>query len=255
MRAAAIACAALLACGGGSADDPSDAGGGADAVPGACPTPLDDATLAELTTSILGQPGIQPGESRTLQLGVVECCYTFEPVAACAIWSVRPGDPATIDPATGQLVVDATANDGDVIVATADVEQGRRLVTTDLHVYTPEANPLYGIWRETAQLACGSYAEVTPEHTINELWFRAGDELAVTWYPFEVYVDYWGSYDHDLATGELAITVTGGNYVPTDIDPAGTFDVDGDRLTLRDLYLGSYRDSSDPARCGHIFER
>jgi len=44
--------------------------------------------------------------------------------------------------------------------------------------------------------------------------------------PFEVYRDYWGTYEYDLATDSLSLQVTEGNYVPDDIDGSGSFAFD-----------------------------
>jgi hypothetical protein len=52
--------------------------------------------------------------------------------------------------------------------------------------------------------------------TIREVVFRKDGSFDVTWYPFERYVDYWGNYALDSATGDLTITPTGGNAIPSD---------------------------------------
>jgi hypothetical protein len=239
-----------------TADQDPAADGGTDANPQACPTPLDDETLAALSISIEPDLAMQPGQSRDLGLGNVECCYVFEPVEACATWSVAPDDHAAIDPDTGRLEILGSASPGEVVTVTADVEDGRRLVEIDVHIYTPEANPLYGVWREDLQYACADGAEVTPEHRINELRFRADGTIHVTWFPFELYVDYWGSYSYDLDDGSLELTVTGGNYVPDDLDGAGRFSIDEDgRLVLDEMWLGSPDQAEAAAGCGHRFSR
>jgi len=223
---------------------------------GLCESPLDADTLDRLTMSIEADLAMKPGTARQLQLGVVECCYSFEPVNACATWSVEPSTGATIDPDTGYLVIDASTEHGTVYTVTADVEEGRRLVTIDVYVYTDEGNPLFGIWREDVQFTCGGGAERAPEDTINELFFRADGWTNVTWYPFEVYVDYWGPYTYNLGTGALSIEVTGGNYVPSDVDGVGSFEIDDQgRLLLHDMWLGTPQGGSAPAACGHRFVR
>ena len=97
-------------------------------------------------------------------------------------------------------------------------------------------------------------AERTPESPIYELWFAADHQVRVTWMPFELYVDYWGTYTYDLDTGAFSIDVEGGNYVPTDIDGDGTFSIDADgKLQLHDIWLGTPRDSAVAPACGHLF--
>jgi hypothetical protein len=216
---------------------------------------IDDKTLANLRISIAPNLAMKPGESSDLQLGNVECCYIFKAVDTCTRWSVGPSDLASIDPDTGLLHIADAAQPGDVVTVTADVENGRKQVTIEVYVYTPESNPLFGLWREDAEFACEDGAEVAPAHAINELQFRADGTINVTWEPFELYVDYWGTYAYDLAVGSLSIEPTGGNYVPADIDGAGTFSLDAEgHLTLDDIWLGSQPQGS-PARCGHRFRR
>jgi hypothetical protein len=247
---------ALAACGGDEAINPDGPPGGPDAGP--CAAPLDQATLDALTHSFWPVPSveIQPGQERDIELGIVELGAAFSPRAACATWSIAPaGAGATVDPATGTVRVDPGTPSGTEYVVTADVESGRKLITADVFVYVQAEMPWHGIWREQAQLACGSGAEVAPEEMLNEIYFWADGTLWVTWLPFEVYVDYWGTHAFDTSAGTLAITASGGNYVPTDIEGAGTFAFDGPNLILEDMWLGSPQGSTMPARCGHKLMR
>lgn len=244
---------------GGDPDVPTDVPGTPDAVSdtaGACATPLDAETLANLTFGLLPSVQLQPGATHDFDLGLVECCYTFTPVDTCAVFTVTPDEHATIDPSTGVLTVDAQAPSGTALTVTADVEQGKRVVTIPVYVYTPSDNPLVGLWHEDVQLACGTGAEVVPADTIGELRFDASGDFYVTWYPFEVYYDYWGKYAYSLENGSLDLSVDGGNYVPDDVDGSGTFEIDAQgRLVLHDLFLGSYQSPADPQEpaCGHRF--
>jgi hypothetical protein len=241
----------LLACGRDArvAVDP-------DAGASDCDTPLDDEVLGALRISIEPNLALRPGQARALRLGVVECCSVFDTVDACATWSVSPAELATIGRYTGQLEILDGAGHGDVVTVTADVEDGRGQVDIDVHVYTPEANPLFGIWREAAQLSCADGEEVAYDDRINELLFRADGTFHVTWYPFELYVDYWGRYAYDLEDGALSLEVTGGNHVPEDIDGAGRFRLDeAGRLVLEDLWLGRFQGAEGEPRCGHVFVR
>lgn len=219
---------------------------------------LDDAMLAELTISIAPNLALKPGDSKDLDLGNVECCYAFNTldIDACTHWSVEPSDKASIDPMSGMLRVSASAQPGDKLTVTADVAGGRKVVTIDVYVYTPEANPLFGIWREDVELACADGAEIKPEHAINELLFRADGTINVTWNPFELYIDYWGTYAFDKSAGTLDIRATGGNYVPEDIDGNGTFSINADgALVLDEMWLGSPQNGAVTGRCGHRFVR
>jgi hypothetical protein len=224
----------------------------------ACATPLDDETLANLTHSFWAAPviEIQPGQMRDVELGTIGLGGGFDPVATCATWSIAPaGAGATIDAATGAITVEAGTASGTTFVVTADVESGRKTITADVFVYTQAAMPWRGVWREMAQYTCGAGTEVPPRETINEIYFWADGTLWVTWTPFEVYVDYWGTYAFASGPGTLAITADGGNYVPSDIDADGTYTLNGNELVLTDMWLGSPQGSTQPARCGHKLTR
>ncbi len=241
------------------------------------PEPLDEATLQGLAIhgfAIDQEPdvinlgtlgatiGLSPGGAIALVLGVFdyEICGAgircFVPVPALATWSVSPTDGALIDPATGVLTIDPATPSGSLFTVRADIESGRHVVEAEVHVYTLEANPLIGYWLEEVQLACGSGAEIVPELPIEELVFAADGTFAVTWMPFESYVDYWGTYSFDLAQGTLDLVATGGNYVPPDIDGHGRVALDeAGRLVLTEIWLGTSHSPGTEPHCGHRFVR
>jgi hypothetical protein len=241
-----IVLVALAACGGGSSPDN-----------GACDAPLDGETLQSLTHSAFALPAveIQPGMERDLGLGTVGLGGAFEAVEACATWSISPSEGATVDPVTGVVRVDAATASNSRFVVTADVESGRKLITADVIVFRQEEMPWRGNWREDKQLVCGTGEEVDPEEVLNEVIFWADGTLWVTWNPFELYIDYEGTHDFDAGAGTVEVVSLGGNFVPADIDGSGTFTLDGDTLTLQDLWLGSPQGSTQPARCGHKLVR
>ena len=221
-----------------------------------CGARLDEETLDRLTLSMNPTLEMRPGEERDFSLGVVECCYYFEPVETCTTWSVDPSDGASIDHETGSFSVGPGTPGGEVFTVTADVEDGRRLVSIEVYVYTPEDNPLVGIWREEAQLGCEDYEEVAPEERIGELRFGADGTFSVTWHPFEIYRDYWGMYAFDSKRGALDLWGAEGNYVPDDVDGSGSFLMDEQgRLVLKDMWLGAPHGGSGIANCGHRFTR
>lgn len=245
--------------------------------PESTPAPLDAAILQSLTViafmpdaetptvpvSTLGTAiGMQPGETRRLVLGVIdyEVCGTgqrcFVPVPVMAVWSVTPSLSAQIDPATGVLRIDPDAPSGSPVTVRADIEQGRHEVVTEVSVYTPEDNVLLGHWREEVQIACGSGEEVPPAEAIQELVFAVDGSFAVTWRPFESYVDYWGTYSFDVGRDTLDLTITGGNHIPSDVDGSGRFALDAaGSLLLTDLWLGTPPPETSQRHCGHRFGR
>ncbi|MFO0619147.1 MAG: hypothetical protein U0414_41545 [Polyangiaceae bacterium] len=232
----------------GTSTSSSTGAGGAD-----CTAPLPEDTVQALSLGIEPSYGAHPGDTIDFGVGTVACCYTFTEVDACAVYSSEPAAGATIDPVTGVFVIDPSTPAGSVFTVTADVENGRRLVTTKVYVYTPQSNPLVGAWSEESELACGTNAPIAPESPIGELVFRADGTFGVTWMPFELYVDYWGTYAFDLGTNALTLTVDSGNYVPKDIDGTGTFTVSGGKLTLGQMWLGTSQGGMGAPACGHVF--
>ncbi len=72
----------------------------------------------------------------------------------------------------------------------------------------------------TAPTLAGKWSQVRDAcngHAIGEVIFRTDGTFAVTWAPFETYVDYWGTYRFDPGTGELTLTPDGGNFIPADV--------------------------------------
>jgi hypothetical protein len=174
-------------------------------------------------------------------------------VEACVEWSIEPVEGVAID-ATGLLSVDASVATGTTISVTADVEAGRRVLTADFEVYVPLEYDILGYWTETMQLPCDGGAPFEPDPVIGEMVFQNTGEFSVTWTPFEVYYDYWGTYTYDEGTGALVLTVDGGNYVPEDIDGEGTATVVDGVLTLEDMWLGVAQEPVTPVACGHTFD-
>jgi hypothetical protein len=250
---AAVLLNACAASGGQPADQPPPT---ATPTPPSCvPERISDEDSKHLALAMGSIIELQPGASRQLQVGVVRCCYVFQPIKACPSWSISPGQGATIDPATGLVAVDKSTPNGSVFTVSAKLGAGPRTVTIDVHVFNPQDNPLVGIWREDVQFACGTQTEVSPAEPIRELQFKADGTFTVTWHPFEVYHDYWGSYTFDQASHRLDLVIDEGNYIPNDAAGSGTFSIDASgRLLLSDLWLGSPRDAQSPANCGHRFK-
>jgi hypothetical protein len=255
---------------------PVDAAGDATpAVQSPAATPVDVENLAILAFPANEAPyvttvgtyglviGLQPGDEVVLALGRWddELCPVgmrcFVPVPVPASWSVRPEAGARIDPERGWLNIDPNTPGGSQFTVEAVVEGRDQTVTTDVYVYTPESNPFVGYWQETAQLTCDKGTEVSSDPLIEELVFAADGSFAVTWMPFESYVDYWGEYTYNLADGTLELAITGGNQQPDDVDGSGHYALDAiGNLVLTDMWLGTsaFAEGGTP-NCGHRFAR
>jgi hypothetical protein len=198
---------------------------------------------------------MQPGESRQLVVGTVECCYVFVPGEVDVIWTVSPIEGVTISD-RGLLTVSADVPDGTIFTVAANRDPVGPSASLRVHVYTPEAQPLVGLWHEEAQIACGTAEVVAPETRIGELRFGADGTFSVTWHPFEIFVDYWGMYEADREAGTLTLVIEGSmGPTPEDFDGEGRFEVrDDGSLALEGIWLGTPpgREAATPA-CGHVF--
>jgi hypothetical protein len=233
--------------------DPSDSTlDGTTATPACELPPVEQMVLDQLYIAA-GQTGYVPaGGDTPLWLQWIDDGFPTQ-VEACVEWSIDPVDGVTIDDA-GVLTIDASVPTGTLLSVTADVEAGRRILTADFEVYVPLAYDILGFWTEVEQLPCGGGAAVVPDPIIGELVFQNTGEFSVTWQPFEVYYDYWGTFTYDEGTSALVLTVEGGNYVPDDIDGEGTAMVMGGQLVLQDMWLGMAQDPVTPVACGHVFD-
>jgi hypothetical protein len=188
-------------------------------------------------------------------------------VEADVTWSVKPEAGAEIDPTEGTLRIDKATLPGSIFIVTANVENGRWFVSTNVYVYTREANPLIGAWRETNHHACGDDEWVLSEwETSNattrndwryvpmgELAFNADGTFKATWFPLEIFYDYSGTYTYDLDQGRLELNFSEERGVPKDLDASGSFSFDKGNLVLEDLWLGNNWHKGEPAGCGYIF--
>lgn len=220
----------------------------------ACARPLDEYSVSRLAFDLGDAFEVEPGATQAFELGVFECCYYLEPVDVCATYSVSPPlDGVRIDATTGVLEVGCRVPDGSSFEVVADVENGRKRVTAQVYVIEPDLHPLRGYHWEVGQLACDGGDERVPAQPIQELVFYSYGWFEVTWSPFEVYVDYWGTYEFDRDTGSLSMSITGGNYVPWDFDGIGHVTFEGSDVVLHDIWLGSPSPGYGSRACGHRF--
>lgn len=222
-----------------------------------------DFRFADLQIALGGDtlrgPIFQAQAGTTLQpyVGAYVCCYFIERVDTYPVrWTVDNPALATIDPDTGELSIAADAPNGAVIRIEAKHDESA--LSADIHLYDPDQNPLVGRWQELAQLDCDTGANILINDTIGELSFYADGTYYLTFTPFEVYVDYGGSYQFDTATGTLEMTMRGIYYSPTDFDGTAQFEFDtwGD-LIIRGAWFGAapFSDKQPLPLCGYRFTR
>jgi hypothetical protein len=219
------------------------------------PPPLDESTLRSVMLEY-GSVEMQPGERRRLQLVKQECCVFFTPVIAVATFSIDPTSYATID-SDGVLAVNPSAPGGITLRVYANIEKGRRIVSNDVYVDTPESNPLRGGWLQTAEIPCDGSPEIVATSPPLSLGFRGGNRFDAVWIGFEIYKDYWGLYTFDRTAKKVTLGVLSGNYVPPSMRGEGTFDIaneDGWKvLRLRNVWLGRPRGDTRAPACGLVF--
>ena len=199
-------------------------------------------------------------EAKVYALGT-EGPFTFAALALCETLRVEPAD-AGVSIEDGWLVVDPATPDGTEVTLIASIsgeavpELGDVEISLPVFVYDPALRPWVGRWSEVAQIDCGTGDERAPEEPLEEVWFWAVGYASVTWRPFEIYKDYWGRHafepdDLGPEMGHLALSIEGGNYVPPDVDSEGSYRIEGEDLVLSDVWLGTPREGTQPAACGH----
>ena len=129
-----------------------------------CPNVLDEDVVQQLI--LRSATSARPGSSPSFTLGTFQCCVFLVPVQdACVVYEIDPpeaatlellDDPGEFDP-SGFLHLSEALESGDVITLRAIVEEGRAVLETQVHIYTPDSNPLVGYWRESGSIACPSF--------------------------------------------------------------------------------------------------
>lgn len=182
---------------------------------------------------------LRPGDVFQFQIGRYVCCGpNQEVVTSIAVrWTIPSWiQNARIDEHSGKLTIDASAPDGVRFPVIASINNGETILTRDVFVYLPERHPLAGGWDEIAEIDCtsGSERPFVENNHIRSLVFDPNGSFQVTWFPFEVYKDYWGHYTYDAATQTLTMEIEGGNFFPKSIRLSGRAAID--ELGLDDVY-------------------
>ncbi|NTV99483.1 MAG: hypothetical protein HGA70_10020 [Chlorobiaceae bacterium] len=161
------------------------------------------------------------------------------PVDVGAAWQVVPSSSGvTLDENRALLVVGREVKDGSLFTVSAQIAQRGKVRNNSLYVYTRQANPFAGNWREDGG-------------NIGELYVYPDRRFSVTVHPFELYRDYWGHISYDLKNRRISFTIEGGNRIPADFDLEGAFRIRKDgALELNGIYFGTMdRTDSFKQRC------
>ena len=79
--------------------------------------------------------------------------------------------------------------------------------------------------------------------------FLNDGEFLVTYQPFENYHDFWGDVSFDATTSAFALTIRGGNRIPTLVDLTGTAHFENAmKLVLDGFFLSAPRENGGECR-------
>jgi len=217
---------------------------------------LDEQTLRSVILEY-GPIDMRPGDSRFVHLLQPQCCVYFGPVYTDVRFSIDPVSFASIT-ADGFLSISSNAPGNVSFRIYADIENGRRIVSNDVNVDTPESNPLRGSWQAVAEIPCDGSADVPvtgPPALVN---IHGGNRFEVVWLPFETYKDYWGLYTFDRTSQKATFGILAGNFLPPNVRGEGSWEItnDGGKRTLRlkNIWLGRMRGDTRPAACGMVLQ-
>lgn len=171
------------------------------------------------------------------------------PLKCFSRWS--SSDPAvTVAPERRRIVIGPDATPGrDVEIAGT---LGSRTVRTRFRIASAEGPVLTGFWSQ-ASVDCGGPA---PRDPVRELRFSSDGRFAVTFVPFEVRQDYWGSVEFDPVAGRIGFVVERGNTVPADLMLKGRARVEDDnRLAMDGVYFGGLDVGPPAGGCRYVFRR
>jgi len=178
---------------------------------------------ADLTIRILEPPG--PFGSRPI------------PRELLTGWKAVPDGEVSLSHDGATLSVLPSATPGATVEISASF-CGRREISRTLRIVGKDEPVLTGLWREQGKQCEGE----TPGDIVRELEFRDTGYFSVTYTPFEAYRDFWGQFAFNPSDGQLTMTITGGNKVPSQARLSGkaTLRPDG-ALVLEQVFLSEPR--------------
>lgn len=173
------------------------------------------------------------------------------PLGCLKSWTVSDPKAATLSADHTRLTIAGEAAPGTKIRLSAEIDG--KTAAIEFVVVEREAIVLTGYWSEVGDAACPA-----GNPSLRELHFLPDGRFEATWMPFETYVDYWGTYEFDPATGAISFIPTGGNHVPPDADLVGRAALGPDgMLRLGDIFFGTPRAAGatrSAAGCTLIFK-
>ena len=186
------------------------------------PISLSEADSRNMEPYVLAPQAMEPGQAFQFAAVVYECCVVTRPVQANVSWSIDPQDGATIDAETGVFSVDPSTAHGSVFTITGNIENGAHEPTAEIMVITREMNPFIGSWKQDD---AGS---------IGELLFTTDGQYVVTWTMLEDYMDLFGTYEFDTATGAIEFNFEWDRIETAGFSGAGSYHFEDDGSLVLD---------------------
>jgi hypothetical protein len=188
-------------------------------------------------------PALPPGASLILKPWFTTQPGVMVPVPAACLEDVVLSGPATLEADGRTVTINADAGPGAAVQVQGKV--GEAGLSGRILVYLEEAQPLVGRWAQPAEACANEGAE-----PVRELIFHPDNTFSLTWTPFEIYRDYWGTYTFE--EGVLTLLPDGGNHIPADAAFSGKVELGSGTLQLPPALFGT------PARgaaCAAPFRR
>jgi hypothetical protein len=242
----------------GSAGDSSASGEGSSGGPPCDMPPLEQGQLDSLF--LVGEAvwtnRVQVGQTMQLWPTYEIGAGGTHHAAVCAEWSIEPVEGVSIQAwfPGALLEIAPDVPPGTIITVTADIENGRRVITQQFETYVPVESPIRETWEEILQIPCDGSEPFVPEPAIRTVAFTLAREFFVDWPSSDLYPDYAGTYAYDERTGALSLFVEWGTRIPEDVDGEGTAVVADGQLVLQDMWLGTAPEPVTAAACGHVLE-
>lgn len=186
------------------------------------------------------------GATLTVRAAISPAPWSSESLPSSCLSSLdaSPAGVVSVAPGRDAITIAADAAPGTEVTLTARHRQETGSVR--FRVVGRDEVVLTGTWVQD-RVKCDPGRE--PGQPLAELKFTDDGKFGATWQPFESYVDYWGSVAFDPATGAVALTPTGGNFVPSLLDVEGKARLDGERrLILEGVYLGDRNERNGEPR-------
>lgn len=170
------------------------------------------------------------------------------PLVCLKNWKLSVPAAATLSADHSQLIIADKAVPGTQVRLTAEFDG--KIAAADFTIVARDAVVLTGYWSEVGDADCP-----VGDPVLRELHFIDGGKFEATWMPFERYIDYWGDYSFDAATGAIVLKPTGGNNIPADADLDGKATIGPDGLLrFSGVFFGSSRGGLQPPRACAVFK-